>query len=233
MMSGDSHIVLRLVDQFNRDFPNPAAYGDLPQMVAGLAYAAFGRFAPARAVLALPAAPASKPFLIAMRHYARGEAFARRGDTAALRNEASETRLGWDKKGAAPSGLFFTTVRIAHLELTGRAEWLAGDLKGATTMFRKAADLEDARFAEDDDPPRWWYPVRRSLAAALLAQGDAKAAEREADTVLSTWKLDPITLAIRSKAERALKDPRAQTDWKSAIRRWHGNPKALDLGPLS
>ena len=232
MMAGDSRIVLRLIDQFNRDFPDPSAYGDRPLMVAGLAYAAFGRFALPSAVLAAPAAPASKPFLIAMRHYARGEAFARLGEATALRREASEIRLGSGTAGEWPD-MFSTTVAIAHLELTGRADWLAGNLKGATTAFRKATDLEDTRFAQDDDPPRWWYPVRRSLAAALLAQGDAKAAEQEADIVLRTWKLDPITLAIRSKAEQALQDPRARMDWKAASRRWHGDRESLVPGTLS
>jgi tetratricopeptide (TPR) repeat protein len=233
MMAGDGGIVLRLVDQFNRDFPDPAAYSNLRLTVAGLAYAAFGRFAPPNAVLAIPAAPASKPFLIAMRHYARGEAFARLGNATALRNEARETRLGSGKENEASGGMFATTVQIAHLELTGRADWFTGNLQGAATAFRKAADLEDARFGQDGDPPRWWYPVRRSLAAALLARGDAKAAEQEADAVLKTWKLDPITLAVRSKAEEALKDPDAQIDWEAAIRNWHGDPKALVPGPLS
>lgn len=234
MMAGDSRIALHMIDQFNRDFPDPDRYDNRSLMAAGLMYAGFGRFAPPNDVLAAPEAPASKPFLVAMRHYARGEAFARLGKAAAVHKEAEATRL-YSGSGRAGSGdsLLSTTVRIAHLVLTGRASSLAGDLKGAATSFRAAADLQDSRFGQGGDPPRWWYPVRRSLAAALLAQGDAKAAAHEADAVLDTWKLDPVTLAIRSKAEESRKDPRAQADWSAAVHAWHGEPRELAPGPLS
>jgi hypothetical protein len=233
MMAGDGRIALRMIDQFNRDFPDPATYDNRSLMAAGLMYAGFGRLAPPNDVLAAPEAPASKPFLAAMRHYARGEAFARLGNATAVRREARATRLRSGSIAGSGDSLFSTTARIAHLVLTGRADSLAGDFKSAAIAFRAAADLEDARFGQGGDPPRWWYPVRRSLAAALLARGDAKGAEREADAVLKAWKLDPVTLAIRSKAEEALKDPRAQLDWNTAIRNWHGDPRQLTPAPLS
>lgn len=235
MMSGDSRIGLRMIDQFNRDFPDPDTYSRQSLMAAGLMYAGAGRFAPPNDVLAAPEAPASKPYLIAMRHYARGEALARLGDAAAVRKEAQATRLDSGSGPAAGSAndLFSTTVQIAHLVLTGRADWLAGDLKGATASFRKAADLEDSRFGAGGDPPRWWYPVRRGLAAALLAQGQAEAADHEAAAVLKAWKLDPIALAIRSKAEESLNDPHAKLDWNAAIHNWHGDARQLTPGPLS
>jgi tetratricopeptide (TPR) repeat protein len=235
MMSGDSQIALRMIDQFNRDFPDPDTYSRQSLMAAGLMYAGFGRFAPPHDVLAAPEAPASQPYLIAMRHYARGEAFTRLGNATAVRKEALATQLDSGSGSAAHHGsdLFSTTVQIAHLVLTGRADWLAGDLQGSATSYRAAADLEDSRFGAGGDPPRWWYPARRSLAAALLAQGDAKAAERAADAVLKAWKLDPVTLAIRSKAEESLKDPHAQLDWNVALHGWHGDPSQLTPGPVS
>jgi len=233
MMAGDGRIALHMIAQFNRDFPDPATYDNRSLMAAGLMYAGFGRFAPPHDVLAAPEAPASKPFLVAMRHYARGEAFARLGNAAAVRREARATRLRSGRIAGSGESLFSTTARIAHLVLTGRADSLAGDFKSAAIAFRAAADLEDARFGQGGDPPRWWYPVRRSLAAALLARGDAKGAEREADAVLKAWKLDPVTLAIRSKAEEALKDPGAQLGWNAAIHNWHGDPRQLTPAPLS
>ena len=143
-------------------------------MAAGLVYAGFGLLAPPSDVLSAPEALSPKPFLVAMRHYARGEAFARLGNAAAVRAEANQMRIFQQSPAESAWGdMFSTTVRIAHLVLTGRADWLAGDLGGAIRAFREAADLEDARFSRSADPPRWWYPVRRSLAAALLARGDA------------------------------------------------------------
>jgi tetratricopeptide (TPR) repeat protein len=231
LLSGDRRIALRLIDQFNRDFPDPAAYDNHAEMTAGVVYAGFGRLAAPGDVLSAPQAPASKPFLVAMRHYARGEAFARRGNAAAVRAEAD--RLGSFRQSAAEASwgnLFSTTVRIANLVLVGRADRLAGNPDAAVTVFREAADLQDRSFGQGGDPPRWWYPVRRSLAAALLARGDAAAAEREASAVLGSWKLDPVTLAIRSRAERARNEPRASSDAAAARRGWFSDPEWIDDG---
>ena len=204
LLSGDRRIALRLIDQFNRDFPDPAAYDNHAEMTAGVVYAGFGRLAAPGDVLSAPQAPASKPFLVAMRHYARGEAFARRGNAAAVRAEAD--RLGSFRQSAAEASwgnLFSTTVRIANLVLVGRADRLAGNPDAAVTVFREAADLQDRSFGQGGDPPRWWYPVRRSLAAALLARGDAAAAEREASAVLDpgNW------IRSRSRSAPARKGP--------------------------
>ena len=229
MLSGDRRIALRLIDQFNRDFPDPATYDNHTEMAAGLVYAGFGRMASPKDVLSAPPAPFSKPFLTAMRRYARGEAFARLGKAAAARAEAD--RLGAFRESAAESawgGMFSTTVRIASLVLRGRADLIAGDPSAAVEAFRKGADLQDQTFGAGGDPPRWWYPVRRSLAAALLAGGDAAAAEREASTVLRSWKRDPVTLAIRARAERSRNEPGAASDEAAARRGWFGDPEWID-----
>lgn len=234
LLSGDSRIGLRLIDQFNQDFPHPAGYDDHTQMVAGLVYVGFGQLAPVSAVLSAPQPPASRPFLVAMRHYARGEAFARMGNAAAVRAEAIQMRAFREvAQESAWGGTFATTVRIAQLVLIGRADRLTGALTGAIAAFRAAADVQDRRFGQGGDPPRWWYPVRRSLAAALLARGNAAAAEREASAVLQSWKLDPVTLAIRSRAENSHDGAAARLDWDAARRGWHGDPRALVPGPLS
>ena len=84
------------------------------------------------------------------------------------------------------------------------------------------------RLAQSVDPPAWSYPVRRSLAAALLAKGDAAGAEREATTVLATWRLDPVTLAIRAAARQALGHPGADADLAAAHAGWHGDLAKLE-----
>ena len=119
-------------------------------------------------------------------------------------------------------------MRLAKLVLIGRADLLAGNPGAAIPVFREAADLQDQKFGQGGDPPRWWYPVRRSLAAALLACGDAAAAEREASTALGSWKLDPVTLEIRARAEAARNEPGAEADGAAARRGWFGDPKWID-----
>jgi hypothetical protein len=69
------------------------------EMTAGLVYVAFGRLAPTSEVLSAPEAPSSKPFLIAMRHYARGETFARLGNSVAVRHELNQLRSYHERCG--------------------------------------------------------------------------------------------------------------------------------------
>jgi hypothetical protein len=51
-----------------------------------------------------------------------------------------------------------------------------GDHAASIESWRKAVSLQDALFY--DEPPPWYYPVRESLAAALLRDGRAGEAEQ-------------------------------------------------------
>ena len=78
------------------------------------------------------------------------------------------------------------------------------------------------------DPPAWWYPVRRSYAAALLAQGKPRAALEQATRVLARRSNDPVALIVRAEAEEALglKDA-ATADRAAAHRGWRGDKAEL------
>ncbi len=51
-----------------------------------------------------------------------------------------------------------------------------------------------------DNPPAWYYPVRRDLAAALIAKGDVAGGPREAEATLRYRPKDPATLALLQRA---------------------------------
>jgi hypothetical protein len=227
MMSGDGRIALNLVGQFNRDFPAPAAFDARTQIAAGDVYAAMGRFASPSVVLAAPDAAPANPFLAAMRHYARGEANLRLGHTADARAEAALIAPLSAAANAPAASRNAAVAEIARLSLEGDADLLAHNSDAAIDAFGRAAKLQDQRFARSYDPPAWWCPVRRGLAAALLAKGDAAGAKRETSAVLQTWKLDPVALAIQARAERALRQPDAQRDAASARAGWRGDPRRL------
>ncbi len=224
-MSGDGAAALQFVSMFNRDFPSPATYDPRQQIAAGQTYAALGRFAAPADVLAAPDTVAASPFLEAMRHYARGEADLRLGRPADARAEAA--LVAAPPAAVAPSSRNATVLQIARLTLVGDAALQQHRAAEAIAAFRPAAELQEARLAKDTDPPAWWYPVRRSLAAALLAKHDAKGAEREATAVLQIWSLDPVTLAIRAAARQALHEPDAAADLAAAHAGWHGDPAQL------
>eukprot|EP01035_Chromulina_nebulosa_P060261 gene60261-82445_t len=51
---------------------------------------------------------------------------------------------------------------------------------------RRAEAVDQLKvFGDGGDPPTWWYPARRSVAAALLAKGEPDKALAEANAVLA------------------------------------------------
>jgi predicted Zn-dependent protease len=93
----------------------------------------------------------------------------------------------------------------------------------AARAFSTAAQIEDRVLGRLSDPPGWWYPVRRSYAAALLEQGKADDAATQARLTLKTWPADPVTLAVLAQAERKLGDGKAADLHLAQARHgWHG-----------
>jgi hypothetical protein len=96
-------------------------------------------------------------------------------------------------------------VRIGRLVLEGRAALLEKDPGAALVAFRKAAKLQESEsFQMFSDPPAFWYPVRRDVAAALLALGRPKEALVEAETTLRMMPKEPETERIRAQVQLVL-----------------------------
>lgn len=82
---------------------------------------------------------------------------------------------------------------------------LVGAHEEASIAYRRAMEAQNAAdFGMD--PPLFWYSVRRSLAAALLAGGDALGARNQLHASLRRWPNDPLALYALSLADRALGD---------------------------
>jgi tetratricopeptide (TPR) repeat protein len=202
------------------------------QRLAVAAYAAQGRHGDIDRVLALPEPAADRPFLRVMRHYARGEALARRGDAAGVRREAHAMAFSRDDEKRLADGAKRAKVvtEMAALILEGRAHLLDGKPRKAIKAYRKAAELDEKTFGDHGDPPGWWYPVRRSLAAAQLADGDAAAAAESARATLNRRPLDPVTLLLLSQAERATgQAEQADTHLTQARKGYVGDLAKLDF----
>jgi tetratricopeptide (TPR) repeat protein len=115
----------------------------------------------------------SIPFLAAMTWYARGVAHAATGDARSARNDL--TRL-LAIASAYPRNGNGTALQIAVRALQGEIALRSGSAAEAVGHFSEAAMLEDQ--LSYNEPPTWYYPIRQSLGAALLAANDAKGAER-------------------------------------------------------
>jgi hypothetical protein len=170
----------------------------------------------------------------AMRLYAGGEAQARAGNAKGVRAEAAALgafRAGPDGRalGAKP---IEALVEMTEQLLLGRAAMIDGDHAAAAAAYRSAMVLQEgAGFGSD--PPPFWYPVRRSLAAALLAGGDAAGAKRQLTAALAEWPKDPLGLMLLARAEERLGgDEAAAAHLARARQGWAGDPAAVPLSRI-
>ncbi len=154
-------------------------------------------------VLAAPLPPDDIRFSYAMAQYARGVAHAAKAEwadaQAALDNVTAsdaETPQGTDGK---------TALSIAVQALSGEIAVRRGEVDAAITHFQEAVKIEDAGLYFE--PPKWYYPVRHSLGAALLKAGRSA----EAETVYredlrrfpeNGWALFGLAQALRAQGKK-------------------------------
>jgi tetratricopeptide (TPR) repeat protein len=137
------------------------------------------RFGQWDAILAEPAPPADLVFWTALRDYARGLAYARKGQLAEAR--AAAQRLA-QAAAAMPADRVImqvnwakTLLEIARHDLAGEIAAAGGKPNVAVAELRQAVKLQDGlRYME---PPPWYLPERQALGAVLLRAGRAKEAE--------------------------------------------------------
>ena len=152
----------------------PMIEGFLPQQ-----YYVFLRFSKWDEILDLPAPASPLQLTTVMWHYARAVAMAGKGEVAAA-GSAQQRFLDAVAKipPETPVGVLNTAGQmfaVARPLLAGRIAAAGGDLAGAIDQYKTAVVAEDA--LTYDEPPTWYYPVRETLGAALLARGDAAGAE--------------------------------------------------------
>jgi tetratricopeptide (TPR) repeat protein len=229
LMAGGAEQGLMLGQRFLTLFEGePRMNSPWGQAMANNAYALFGRFGTAEQVAALPEPMESRPIQRAGWRYARGEAAARAGDAAAVRAEAAAIaalRTGMPTEGQAAFATKF--VEVFQRVLEGRAAMIEGNWAAAATAYGAAAAIQ-GEDSEGGDPPLIWFPTRRSLAAALLAGGDAAGAKAKVLELLEDWPNDPYSYFVLAQAEAALGDNAAAAEARRHSQiEWVGG--AMDL----
>jgi tetratricopeptide (TPR) repeat protein len=226
LMSGDAATGLTLARPLAAAASTTVKMNDFRQAVTGVGYVAVAHFGPASEMLGLAKPAAGNPIATAMWHYARGEALARSGDAQRVLAEARAIP-------AQATGSFApylsTLYAVNRLVLQGRAAMLSKRYDDAARLFTQAAALEEAKpFSTFSDPPLFWYPVRRDVAAALLAKGDAAGALAAADASLKYRPLDPVALEFRAQAQAKLGNAAAaRHDRQQALAGWRGQRISL------
>lgn len=198
MMADDSRTALMLARPLVARAQTQEEGGFFGQLLLSSAYFAMGRFESPVAVLELEAP--KLPYLKAAWHYARGEAYAFLGDTESMMAERNAIPVRMELPEAEEENRLAAAdqmLAITRAVLVGRRAMMEGRFHDAAASFAEAALIEETEdFSRFSDPPAFWYPVRRDLAQALLASGDAEGALREAHATLKVRPRDPVAEAL-------------------------------------
>ena len=193
--------------------------GMLQEMVPyyALTLTTFGRWDD---VLAEPLPPSDIRFPLAMAYYARGVAHAAKG-------QWGEAQVALDSvkaiDAATPTDAEAkSAIAIAVHALMAEIATRSGKLDDGIAHFREALRIEDAGLYFE--PPKWYYPIRQSLGAALLKAGRSAESEAVYREDLKRfpengWSLFGLSAALRAQgksAEAAAVDKRFSKAWSAA-----------------
>ena len=177
-------------------------------------------------ILATPEPRQERKLTSAFRQYARATALAGKGR---LKEAAAAQKQFEALRKVLPSDAMYLlnnkgsdVLALSGATLDARLAWTRGDKAESIRQWRRAVELESA--IQYDEPPAWFYPVRQSLAAALLQNGQAKEAEavfreaigkhpRDGRLLFGLWQ----SLAAQKRdTEAALVEQQFDAAWKGA-----------------
>lgn len=142
-------------------------------------YFAHAQFSDPQTILAVAEPSEDLPYVRSMWHYMRATAYASAGNTEqaeaeaeAIATIASTADFQPMIEGGVPAP---DLVTLAREVVAARIAQSQGDLAQAADALRRAVEIQDR--LPYMEPPYWYYPVRQSLGAVLLEQGNAAEAE--------------------------------------------------------
>ncbi|MCP4410098.1 MAG: hypothetical protein GY807_20605 [Gammaproteobacteria bacterium] len=210
---------------------------DIPwvQPIKAAPYFAHAQFSPQDTVLALPDPGNSLPYVKAMWHYARGTAFAAKGNESAAKAEAeaiSQLAEKTDFSALAAGGVpAFELLSLARHVVLARAAQFQGDFQNAHDELEAAVAIEDQLAYME--PPFWYYPVRQTMGAVLLQMGKAREAESVFLQTLLRAPNNAWALYGLSQTYQQLGDKRAAAQAQRRFQQaWAGSRNALTLARL-
>jgi tetratricopeptide (TPR) repeat protein len=235
-MAGDGNTVIEaadklaglVTDDMARQFP-------IAQPVRVAPYFAHSQFSDPDTILAIPAPAGDLPYVEGIWHYARGVAFAAKGDGDGARREAAaieRLRQSGDFTGLNEALVpAQDALEIARHVVEARVAQSKRDLAGAAAHFEKASALEEQLAYME--PPYWYYPVRQSLGAVLLQNGDLDGAEQAFRSSLirapnNGWALYGLTEVYKKRGDAR----RAAATEELLGKAWAGERKQLALARL-
>ena len=233
---GDTKTVLAEADKLDKFLTNEVATAiPIVQPVKAAPYFAWAQYAEPDAILAKAEPAGAPPYITSMWHYARGVALAEKKDATGARTEADaihkiaqETDWSVHDAWGIPA---LSVLQVAEDVVRARAAQADNDVGGSITFWKKAAETEDT--IPYMEPPYWYYPVRQSLGAALLKNGQPADAAKEFVAALDRARSSAWALFGLQQAAKAQGDAAAETKAADELSKaWKGDPGMLTLERL-
>jgi tetratricopeptide (TPR) repeat protein len=170
-------------------------------------------------------------------HFAHGMALAAKGDVS---NAEADYKLVSDAEKNTPEDVIFAmpvnnktkdVLKIARDVLGAKIAMAKKDNAGAIVLLQNAVSVQDS--LKYDEPEDWFFPVRESLGAALLLNGDSVGAERVFREDLDRHPRNPRSLFGLQQALKAQgKNYDAGFVEKQFQASWKGGSTQLKLDDL-
>jgi tetratricopeptide (TPR) repeat protein len=236
LMSGDGTSGITAAEKLRGLVPDQAALG-IPgaHPVKAAPYFAHAMFSPPDTILALPDPGNAIPYVQAMWHYARGIAYVTRRDLSAATAEASAIEalartadFSLLKTAGIPAS---DVLELARSVIEGRVALAQGDANKAIERFEQAAGLQET--LPYMEPPYWYYPVRQSLAVALMQAGRLDDAEGQFRRALARapnngWSYYGLAELYRTRGDAEA----ARKAEAELAKTWVGDRQLLQLSKL-
>src|ERR1022692_1614268 len=188
-------------------------------------------------ILKMPAPDPAMKATTGFWHFARGVALA---GTGKISEAEAEYKIVSDAQAATPPDeIFNAPINNKTKDILGIAKDVLGakiamakkDTNGAIPQLREAVAIQDT--LKYGEPPDWFFPVRESLGAAVLLNGDAAGAEkvfredldRNPRNPRSLWGLRQALLQQKREYDAGFVQKQFEASWK-------GGAQALKLDDL-
>jgi tetratricopeptide (TPR) repeat protein len=188
-------------------------------------------------ILKMPAPDPAMKTTTVFWHFARGMAFA---GTGKISDAEAEYKIVSDAEKNTPEDVIFQMpinnkakdiMKIAEDVLGAKISMAKKDNAGAIAMLRNAVAIQDK--LNYGEPPDWFFPVRESLGAAIMINGDAAGAEEVFRTDLQKTPRNPRSLYGLQQALKAQhKDYDAGFVEKQFNAAWKGGNNSLKMEDL-
>jgi hypothetical protein len=235
-MAGDGAVVIAAAEKLRSLIPDDVARGiAMTHPIKAAPYFAHAQFSAPDTILALPDPGPGIPYAQAMWRYARSLAATAKGDFTGAEAEAnaiSGIANRADFSALQAVGIpALDVLKLARAVAYGRLAQAQGDSKAAIASFEEAAALQDG--LPYTEPPFWYYPVRQTLAAALLQAGRLDEAEAQFKQALQRapnngWSYFGLAKVYAAQGNAAA----AKQAEENLAKTWIGNRSLLQLSKL-